>query len=298
MFARFLVRDDGAVFSFLRRLNAAISVLGALIAGDCADMIGRRPTIIAGCAIYLVGVIVQMFANKALVPIVIGRIVAGLGVGFVSDKFLSILCRRKLVPYPRPPDFEPLSSSTCRNLSPKDSRSLGFRLPVCHPTLAAAPAGISNMNFSAKQRKGLASILLARRHMRRWSCSAEDDNARSTTKEKSRPCVVTERRTALLHVNCTLKINPCLTPLLQHSAMRIRGTYHETFFSQFALCSNALHARPPALPIPTRWLPSTLLCALQTRRHPSKVTRRWQIRRIAASSAACCCSLFASFEAL
>jgi hypothetical protein len=107
-----------------------------LIAGDLADVIGLRTTIISGCIIYSIGVISQMFANKGLAPIVVGRIIAGLGVGFVSGEFPSIPCRWKLVPCPKSPDFKPLSSSTCRNLSPKDSRGLGFRLPVCHPTPA------------------------------------------------------------------------------------------------------------------------------------------------------------------
>ena len=69
--------------SLIVSILSAGTFFGALIAGDLADMIGRRPTIISGCLIYTVGVIVQMFANKGLAPIVVGRVVAGLGVGFV-----------------------------------------------------------------------------------------------------------------------------------------------------------------------------------------------------------------------
>lgn len=69
--------------SLIVSILSAGTFFGALIAGDLADMIGRRPTIISGCGIYLVGVVVQMFANKGLAPIVVGRVVAGLGVGFV-----------------------------------------------------------------------------------------------------------------------------------------------------------------------------------------------------------------------
>merc|ERR1712193_61675 len=56
---------------------------GAIIAGDVADIIGRKWTIIAGCIIYIVGVILQV-ANEGLGLIVAGRLVAGLGVGFES----------------------------------------------------------------------------------------------------------------------------------------------------------------------------------------------------------------------
>lgn len=60
--------------------------LGALIAGDVADWIGRKWTIITGCLIYMVGVVIQMITNPdaALGPIVAGRLIAGLGVGFES----------------------------------------------------------------------------------------------------------------------------------------------------------------------------------------------------------------------
>ncbi|KAJ9098224.1 hypothetical protein QFC21_004553 [Naganishia friedmannii] len=78
---------------------ARIPVFGSLIAGDLADMMGERPTIIAGCAIYLVGVVIQMFATKGLALIVVGQIVAGLGVGFVSVNiilYMSEICPPKI----------------------------------------------------------------------------------------------------------------------------------------------------------------------------------------------------------
>lgn len=60
--------------------------LGAIIAGDVADRIGRKWTVIAGCLIYMIGVVIQMItgAGDALAAIVVGRLVAGLGVGFES----------------------------------------------------------------------------------------------------------------------------------------------------------------------------------------------------------------------
>ncbi|KAJ5626347.1 hypothetical protein N7510_002656 [Penicillium lagena] len=58
--------------------------LGALIAGDLADAIGRRLTIIIGCAIFTVGVVLQIASTNQLALICMGRLVAGFGVGFES----------------------------------------------------------------------------------------------------------------------------------------------------------------------------------------------------------------------
>lgn len=56
---------------------------GALIAGDLADFFGRRTTIISGCGIFIVGVILQV-ASSTVALLVVGRLIAGVGVGFVS----------------------------------------------------------------------------------------------------------------------------------------------------------------------------------------------------------------------
>ncbi|KAH8652119.1 general substrate transporter [Xylariales sp. PMI_506] len=75
--------------------------LGCIIAGDIADRIGRKWTVIAGCFIYMVGVIIQMITGdgNALTTIVIGRLIAGLGVGFESAiviLYMSEICPRKV----------------------------------------------------------------------------------------------------------------------------------------------------------------------------------------------------------
>lgn len=59
---------------------------GAIIAGDVADFIGRKWTVIIGCGIYSVGVVLQMATGygHGLGLIVSGRLIAGVGVGFVS----------------------------------------------------------------------------------------------------------------------------------------------------------------------------------------------------------------------
>lgn len=56
---------------------------GALIAGDLADQMGRRTTIITGCGIFTVGCILET-ASTGLGVMVAGRLIAGLGVGFIS----------------------------------------------------------------------------------------------------------------------------------------------------------------------------------------------------------------------
>ncbi|KAI0444610.1 general substrate transporter [Xylaria telfairii] len=57
--------------------------VGALAAGDFADLLGRRTTVLGSCVVFLVGVILQV-ASAGLPLLVAGRVVAGLGVGGVS----------------------------------------------------------------------------------------------------------------------------------------------------------------------------------------------------------------------
>ncbi|GAA5840291.1 hypothetical protein JCM9279_002337 [Rhodotorula babjevae] len=85
--------------SLIVSILSAGTFFGALIAGDLADRFGRRWTIISGCGIYLAGVVIQMFAASALATIVIGRLLAGFGVGFVSAiiiLYMSEICPRKI----------------------------------------------------------------------------------------------------------------------------------------------------------------------------------------------------------
>ncbi|RDA95478.1 hypothetical protein CP533_5393 [Ophiocordyceps camponoti-saundersi (nom. inval.)] len=74
---------------------------GALVAGDVADRIGRKWTVIMGCCIYMLGVAVQMITSEtnALPPMVAGRLIAGIGVGFESAVvilYMSEICPRKI----------------------------------------------------------------------------------------------------------------------------------------------------------------------------------------------------------
>ncbi|PGH21334.1 hypothetical protein AJ80_03385 [Polytolypa hystricis UAMH7299] len=86
--ADFAEGDDGFSLpswqkSLITSILSAGTFFGAIIAGDLADFFGRRNTIVAGCGIFIVGVILQT-ASSALGLLVAGRLIAGFGVGFVS----------------------------------------------------------------------------------------------------------------------------------------------------------------------------------------------------------------------
>lgn len=72
-------RDQSLTTSIL----SAGTFFGAIVAGDIADFIGRRTTIIMGCLIFIVGCILEI-ASTGLALMVPGRFIAGLGVGFIS----------------------------------------------------------------------------------------------------------------------------------------------------------------------------------------------------------------------
>lgn len=73
--------------SLIVSILSAGTFFGALIAGDVAEYIGRKWTVVMGCFIYTLGVIVQVATtpnSSALGTIVAGRLIAGIGVGFES----------------------------------------------------------------------------------------------------------------------------------------------------------------------------------------------------------------------
>jgi len=102
-----LIEGDGAKSlsgsnnSLIVSILSAGTFFGALIAGDSADMIGRRATIILGCIIYIIGCVIQAAAggSATLGLIVAGRLIAGIGVGFESAiviLYMSEICPRKV----------------------------------------------------------------------------------------------------------------------------------------------------------------------------------------------------------
>ncbi|KAH6632672.1 putative transporter protein [Chaetomium tenue] len=74
--------------SLMTSILSCGTFFGALIAGDVADFIGRRPTIIIGCGVFSVGCILEIASTNQVVLFVMGRLVSGLGVGFISATIL------------------------------------------------------------------------------------------------------------------------------------------------------------------------------------------------------------------
>jgi MFS family permease len=69
--------------SLIVSILSAGTFFGALLAGSLADWIGRRSTIITGCGVFSVGVVLQV-ASTTVPLLVAGRLIAGVGIGFVS----------------------------------------------------------------------------------------------------------------------------------------------------------------------------------------------------------------------
>ncbi|EOD43325.1 monosaccharide transporter [Neofusicoccum parvum] len=69
--------------SLITSILSAGTFFGALFAGSLADWMGRRTTIVAGCGVFMVGVALQV-ASTFVGLLVAGRLIAGIGVGFVS----------------------------------------------------------------------------------------------------------------------------------------------------------------------------------------------------------------------
>ena len=72
-------RDQSLTTSIL----SAGTFFGAIVAGDVADHIGRRTTIILGCIIFCIGGIFET-ASTGIAVMCVGRVICGVGVGFIS----------------------------------------------------------------------------------------------------------------------------------------------------------------------------------------------------------------------
>ena len=89
----FVVRPSQV--SLVTSILSAGTFFGAIIAGDIADFIGRRLTIIIGCLIFIVGGILEV-ASTGLGLMVAGRLIAGFGVGFISAVVILLVYTRGL----------------------------------------------------------------------------------------------------------------------------------------------------------------------------------------------------------
>ncbi|KAJ9209515.1 hypothetical protein DTO166G4_8867 [Paecilomyces variotii] len=84
--------------SLITSILSAGTFFGALIAGDLADWFGRRTTVVSGCVVFMVGVVLQT-ASTSIGLLVAGRLIAGFGVGFVSAiiiLYMSEIAPRKI----------------------------------------------------------------------------------------------------------------------------------------------------------------------------------------------------------
>lgn len=72
--------------------------VGAIMAGDLADFFGRKTTVLAGCVVYTVGCVMQAASTEYRL-LIAGRVIAGVGVGFVSATiilYMSEIAPRKV----------------------------------------------------------------------------------------------------------------------------------------------------------------------------------------------------------
>ncbi|OBT70028.1 hypothetical protein VE03_00655 [Pseudogymnoascus sp. 23342-1-I1] len=84
--------------SLIVSILSAGTFFGAILAGDLADWYGRRTTILLGCLVFIIGVILET-ASSTFALLAVGRIVAGFGVGFVSAViilYMSEIAPRKI----------------------------------------------------------------------------------------------------------------------------------------------------------------------------------------------------------
>lgn len=118
--------------SLLTGILSCGTFFGAIVAGDIADRIGRRWTIITGCCIFSVGCICQT-ASTTLALMVVGRLIAGLGVGFISAiSKLSLPIRLAYVRSPITYIFSVSHSLHVRNRTQESSRRSRRRLPILY----------------------------------------------------------------------------------------------------------------------------------------------------------------------
>ncbi|CAI7624727.1 unnamed protein product [Penicillium palitans] len=88
--------------SLIVSILSAGTFFGAVLAGDVAEWIGRKWTVICGCAIYAIGIVIQMLTGiggNALGIIAAGRLIAGVGVGFESAiviLYISEICPKSV----------------------------------------------------------------------------------------------------------------------------------------------------------------------------------------------------------
>ena len=125
------------------------------MAGDVADFIGRRNTIVIGCGIYIVGVILQIAAH-GLGLIVAGRLVAGFGVGFESA--IVILYMSEIVSRDSPKSHQRSPADSLAFQCPKKVRGAlvaGYQFCITIGILMA-----SGVDYAVKDRPNTGSYIV------------------------------------------------------------------------------------------------------------------------------------------
>jgi len=136
----------GSTQSLITAILSAGTFFGAIIAGDVSDILGRRNTVVLGCLIYIIGVILQMAVN-GLGLIVAGRLIAGLGVGFESA--IVILYMSEIVsPHYRPyPVLETITNAVQCPKKVRGALVAGYQFAITIGLLLAAC-----VNYAVKDR--------------------------------------------------------------------------------------------------------------------------------------------------
>jgi sugar porter (SP) family MFS transporter len=81
------VADDFGLSSFMKSTVTSIlllgAALGAFLAGRLADVVGRKPTVVATAVVAAAGILVSILAPEVW-TLVVGRVILGMGVGSAS----------------------------------------------------------------------------------------------------------------------------------------------------------------------------------------------------------------------
>lgn len=78
----FLFYLQRSIFAFKVSILSAGTFFGALLAYPLGDRLGRKYGIVTGCLVFFLGIGLQL--DTSWVAFVIGRVIAGFGVGIVS----------------------------------------------------------------------------------------------------------------------------------------------------------------------------------------------------------------------
>ena len=68
-------------FGSIMTVGAAV---GSLVSGVAADKLGRKLTILVALLLLSIGWLTMIFDSSSMVAAIIGRMITGLGVGFIS----------------------------------------------------------------------------------------------------------------------------------------------------------------------------------------------------------------------